>query len=209
ITRMKSSFTLRNITVRNQLYTGTSVTSGPGVNASYPLGYFKEDYQYTAPTSPDYLDYHNGRFCITPEYPNGIYCYFTTVDKNWNSAYPYAVGPTFYGVYSNAKFTGSISDSVTTYTPTTALTAEEAAKVSFTIAPNPASDMIAVQINEINRENIKIELYDLLGRLVQSTTLFQGSTMAYFDTRTLYAGEYIVRISGSNLATSKRVTVID
>jgi hypothetical protein len=41
------------------------------------------------------LDVHNGRFCITPEYPEGIYCYFATVDANYNSAYPYVVGQRF------------------------------------------------------------------------------------------------------------------
>jgi hypothetical protein len=82
ITRMKSSFTLRNITKRTTLYTGATVTAGPDVSTTYPLGLFREDYEFTVPvaSSQDYLDSHNGRFCVTPEYPNGIYCYFATVD---------------------------------------------------------------------------------------------------------------------------------
>lgn len=117
ITRMKSSYTLRNITTRNTYYTGTSVTAGPAVSTTYPLGYFREDYQYTAPTSaqPDYLDEHNGRFCVTPEYPSGTYAYFCTVDASHNSAYPYAVGPTFYGNKVVTKVT-SIPGGATTYT---------------------------------------------------------------------------------------------
>ena len=68
------------------------------------LGYFREDYEWVAhPNDEDYLDEHNGRFCVTPEYPNGTYAYFCTVDADWNSTYPYAVGPTFYGVYTNAS----------------------------------------------------------------------------------------------------------
>ena len=63
ITRMKSSYTLRNITTRTTYSTGASVTSGPAVNTTYPLGYFREDYQYAAPTQADYLDDHNGNFC--------------------------------------------------------------------------------------------------------------------------------------------------
>ncbi|MBK9249039.1 MAG: YHYH protein [Ignavibacteria bacterium] len=121
IVRMKSSFTLRTtMTARTTYYTGATVTAGPDVSATYPLGYFREDYQYTTTTSstPDYLDEHNGRFCVTPEYPSGIYCYFATVDENWNSAYPYLIGPTFYGVRSASKV-ASISESVTTYTPST------------------------------------------------------------------------------------------
>jgi hypothetical protein len=116
IVRMKSSYSYRNITVRNTYDDGSSVTAGPNVSATYPLGYFREDYHYTPTTAatPDYLDAHNGRFCVTPEYPAGIYCYFATVDANWNSAYPYAVGPTFYGVKSGGKVT-SITEPVTVY----------------------------------------------------------------------------------------------
>ena len=116
IVRMKSSYAYRNITTRNTYANGTSVSCGPPVNSTYPLGYFREDYEYipTSTSTPDYLDAHNGRFCITPEYPNGIYCYFATVNANWNSAYPYVVGPTFYGNKTALKVT-SITEAVTTY----------------------------------------------------------------------------------------------
>jgi hypothetical protein len=114
LTRMKSSYRLRNITTRTTYADGSSVTCGPVVSATYPLGYFREDYEYISHTDPDYLDSHNGRFCVTPEYPNGIYCYFATVDANWNSAYPYLVGPTYYGNKTAAKVT-SITETVTTY----------------------------------------------------------------------------------------------
>ncbi len=112
--RIRSSYQVRNITVRTHYANGTDVTDGPAVNATYPLGYFREDYEYIAHAEPYYLDAHNGRFCVTPEYPGGTYAYFCTVDANWNSAYPYIVGPTFYGVVSGAKV-ASIAESVTTY----------------------------------------------------------------------------------------------
>ena len=69
------------------------------------LGYFREDYEFINHNEPDYLDEHNGRWCITPEYPNGTYAYFCTVDENWNSAYPYAVGPTYFGITKTEKLT--------------------------------------------------------------------------------------------------------
>lgn len=122
IIRIKSSFFIRNITDRTVYANGSDVIDGPAVSATYPLGYFREDYGYIAPSAslPDYLDEHNGRFCVTPEYPKGTYCYFATVDANWNSAYPYIVGPTFYGVRTAAKVT-SIAETVITYTPSTSL----------------------------------------------------------------------------------------
>jgi YHYH protein len=78
ITRIKSSYQLR--TTRGAGTVPSTIT--------FPLGYFREDYEFIARTGQDYLDVHNGRFCKTPEYPNGIYCYFATVDANHNSAYP-------------------------------------------------------------------------------------------------------------------------
>lgn len=42
----------------------------------YPAGFFIEDFVYTG--SGD-LDIHNGRYCVTPEYPNGVYAYFATI----------------------------------------------------------------------------------------------------------------------------------
>jgi hypothetical protein len=44
----------------------------------YPQGFFVEDYSYTGNGD---LDEHNGRFGITPEYPNGVYAYFTTINS--------------------------------------------------------------------------------------------------------------------------------
>ena len=37
-----------------------------------------EDHTFTGTET---LDEHNGRFCRTPEFPNGVYAYFMTVDS--------------------------------------------------------------------------------------------------------------------------------
>lgn len=199
IVRMKSSYTLRNITIR---------TSGPNVNANYPLGYFREDYQYnaTSANTPDYLDEHNGRFCVTPEYPNGIYCYFATVDEKWNSAYPYAVGPTFYGVKSAAKV-NSITETVTTYTPSTTSVFNLNEELNMVVFPNPSSEFIAVQTSGITRNDIEVNLYDMNGKLLEKKTLHQGSTIAYFDVRLLYSGNYVVEITDGTQRITKKIVL--
>ena len=51
--------------------------------ASFPNGFFVDDYEFTS--SGD-LDENNGRFCITPEFPNGTYAYFAIKND-----YPYVV----------------------------------------------------------------------------------------------------------------------
>lgn len=206
ITRMKSGYQLRNMTTRTTHADGTDVGDGPVISATYPLGYFREDYEFIAHTNEaDYLDEHNGRFCVTPDYPNGTYAYFATVDANWNSAYPYAVGPTFYGVYADRKVT-SISETTTVYNPATGLSSNEFKQLGFTAFPNPSNDIIAIQVGDLVKDDLLVELFDLTGKLVAKTQINKGSTVAYFDAQTLYNGTYMVVISnGENHFTQKIV----
>lgn len=202
IVRMKSSYQLRNITTRTVYADGTDVTDGPAVSTTYPLGIYREDYEYVShPTDPSYLDSHNGRFCITPEYPNGIYCYFTTVDANHNSAYPYVVGPTFYGNKTGVKVT-TISETVSTYNSldTNIFTFD---KLNVVVYPNPAQDFIAIQA-EMVENNLKIELIDELGKIVKTNEILQGSTLSIIETESIYNGLYFLKISdGKNSKTVK------
>ena len=210
IVRMKSSYVLRNISVRNQYADGTIVTDGPDVNSTYPLGYFREDYEYipTTVSTPDFLDEHNGRICITPEYPNGIYCYFATVNSSWNSSYPYVIGPTFYGNRNTSKVT-SITEAVTVYSPlNNNITVNEKNSLNISAFPNPTGDIISIQASGLIREDMKVFLYDSFGKLIAQTLLYQGSTIAYFDTMKLYSGEYIVKVTNGHETISKKISII-
>ena len=59
--------------------------AGPAVSTAYPLGRYMEDNDYLgdhgyarARTHFD-LDEYNGRWCVTPEFPNGTYAYFVGI----------------------------------------------------------------------------------------------------------------------------------
>lgn len=196
IARMKSGYELRNITTR---------TNGPAVDATYFLGYFREDYEYVANAAADYLDEHNGRFCITPDYPNGTYAYFATIDADLNSAYPYVVGPTFYGVSSDRKVS-AISETTTPYTTTnTSSTLFETMKVG--IYPNPATDLIAVQFGGLVESDFRLDLIDATGRIIESKSINKGQTIAYFDVQTVYNGLYFVKISNGNQSITRKVII--
>ena len=208
ITRMKSSYQLRVMTTR---------TNGPAVSTTYPLGYFREDYEYVDHTSSgdaSYLDVHNGRICNTPEYPvslypNGIYCYFATVDANYNSAYPYVVGPTFYGTVCTST-PGSDCNVVTTIpTGTTTYLANNTFNFNDTkviIAPNPTQDFIAIQTQMVEND-LKVELIDELGKVVKTSQILQGSTLSIIETDTVYNGLYFIRISNKNESKSYKVII--
>jgi len=203
ITRIQSSYQLRNISVRTHWADGTDVADGPAVSSTYPLGYFREDYEYIAHAGQEeYLDASNGRFCVTPEYPNGTYCYFATVDENWNSAYPYVVGPKFHGVVTGAKVT-SITEPVTTYTSNAGL--QELSSTDWQVWPNPSHEIAMVQVNGLASQSRKVALYDQQGRLIAQKILAQGSTIVYFEIDTLYQGLYLVRVEGD--AQSKTLVV--
>ena len=75
--------------------------SRPPLN-KYPLGFFVEDYKFTGLGD---LNESNGRFCVTPEYPNGTFVYFSTFQQTPESVgpfknfrkpqFPYLIGNTF------------------------------------------------------------------------------------------------------------------
>ena len=101
---------------------GTS--SGPAVNATYVLGHYLEDFDFLGDlTNPDTqqpyvqgqhfdLDYYNGRFCVTPEFPQGTYAYFMSIESDGTPKFPYNVGRWFYGNPTGSTVT-SITETVT------------------------------------------------------------------------------------------------
>ena len=200
VARMKSGYQLKNQTTR---------TNGPAVNQvvgtqTFINGYFREDYQYIAhPNDPTYLDLHNGRFCVTPEYPNGIYCYFTTVDENHKSTYPYVVGPTYYGNVAVTTVT-SVPTGTTTYVLANETFNLDETKV--TIYPNPASSFIAIQ-SDLIATDLNVELIDELGKIVKTSKILQGSTLSVIETDAVYNGIYLVRISNGKTSKSYKVII--
>ena len=80
------------------------------------LGAFLDDFEYAAGYGD--LDSYSGRFCITPEYPNGIYAYFLSSDNSGKSTYPYTLALQYYGIIIQANtVSGKITptESVNTY----------------------------------------------------------------------------------------------
>ena len=64
---------------------------------NYPAGFFVDDYQFT--DNGD-LDEYNGRYCRTPEFPNGVYAYFAGISTDTQSLsrhpqFPYFIGDSF------------------------------------------------------------------------------------------------------------------
>lgn len=70
---------------------------GPDISTRYYLGRYNEDWEFLADLGQRQgqgfdLDIHNGRECRTPDYPDGTYAYYVTINEDGSAAYPYTVG---------------------------------------------------------------------------------------------------------------------
>lgn len=115
--------------------------TGPPVSVYYPIGHYLEDYAYLGDLGKtqgqDFdLDECNGRWCVTPEYPNGTYAYFTTIDPNGKPVYPYAMGRRYHG-RPVGRLISSIREPVTTY-----FTSSAAANSAPAVPPKSATTLV-------------------------------------------------------------------
>ncbi len=79
---LTTSYRLKSQPDENRPNTLTAILGGPNetndINKLIPMGAFTQDYEYVEGLGD--LDECNGRFGITPEFPNGIYYYVVTDD---------------------------------------------------------------------------------------------------------------------------------
>lgn len=117
---------------RGTTLTGTQ--SGPAISTAYALGHYLEDFDYLGDLGKtqgvDFdLDLYNGRFCVTPEFPGGIYAYFVAIEADGTPKFPYNIGRWFYGSPTGSTVT-AITETVTAYStggPAAAITVNAAA----------------------------------------------------------------------------------
>ena len=95
IVRMTSSYSLSG-----------SRQDGPSP-VEYPLGSFINDYVYSHKSGS--LDENNGRFCITPDFPDGTYAYFITINSSQVPQFPYVLGDKFYSLPVDSNYTTKIN----------------------------------------------------------------------------------------------------
>ena len=118
-------------------YSYTATTTGPTVAAA-GLGKYIEDYAYlgdlinpvtglayvqSALAVGDFeLDIYNGRSCVTPEFPGGVYAYFTAINASGTPVFPYNIGRAFRGNATGAAAT--VPGTATNYAKTGPATQE-------------------------------------------------------------------------------------
>ena len=188
----------------------TSRTNGPMPDQTYPLGCFLEDYEFV--TGLGDLDTRNGRFCKTPEYPNGIYAYFVTIDENQVPVYPYVFFGSYYGVVT-AGNTGpgsghvTISETVQTYSNSASVTPKNIEN-SIKIFPNPSSGNFNVMLNDFEGNNFDLNIYNVTGQLIYNQANLQP-TIGYPVSIGNTKGIYFLEIKSENKVISREKLIIN
>jgi hypothetical protein len=66
-----------------------------------------------------------------------------------------------------------------------------------------------VQMPGLQTKDVQADLVDASGKIIQSQTIFQGSTICYFNVATLYSGTYFVKITAGNQTSSFSVVIAE
>jgi hypothetical protein len=134
IRRMISGYVLRNgqfgtdnlpVTGRTtipqwavRLYGVSASQSGAPFTGIHTNGCYMEDndylgdHGYVQGTDFD-LDEYDGRYCVTPEFPDGTYAYFVVISSNGAPVFPYNIGRAYYGSPVGGSVS-SISETIVT-----------------------------------------------------------------------------------------------
>lgn len=212
VLRLKSSYRLRSISNRTVLPDGTILTPshyGPLLD-TFPLGAYMEDYEFVAGLGS--LDIHNGRFCVTPEYPNGIYAYFTTIDwvtdtygTGIKPVFPYVLGTAYYGkVFQLDGNVGPASGFVVIAEPVTRYLAPQTAiaavntDVKLELYPNPASNYVGIKVATpgINNKMFQLTIFSNDGTKIEEGLIDSDHSYLY-STAAMPNGMYYAKLSNS------------
>ena len=147
-----------------------SRVGGPST-ATYPLGSFVNDYTYNHKSG--LLDDNNGRFCVTPDFPQGTYAYFLTIDSNQNPQFPYFIGENFYSLPVDSNYNSNINQN----------DVPKSAKRLYTVGMSRNGEGVVAQISEIKSgtvDNVAVE---------RSSENFSINSKVYFDNKGTEGGE--------------------
>ena len=162
IQRMVSSYSLKSELIYNDITNPNPVRSAGPLLSEEPAGKFVEDYQYVFGSGD--LDQYNGRFCKTPEYPDGRYCYFITVDATeaGNPVFPYIIGPQYNSVVDSWNLNDdavqqNIPQGVVRYRDpyeNVDIDVERAPNASTNTLTTETGDILSFEIEDENRDGV-------------------------------------------------------
>lgn len=168
-------------------------------------GTYTQDYEFVSGTATS-LDECNGRFGVTPEYPNGTYYYVLTEDfpviprcLSGNPDMIFTIGPPFAGCGTSNSSSICTATSINEH-----ISNNEATEIanSISISPNPSSSVIRFKMNQFVQSRVEeIKIFNILGQEVLSTSLAEVNEI---DISRLAVGNYFLKLKLGNISISKK-----
>jgi hypothetical protein len=184
VNRLDTSYRLKSNLIEDAITNPTPIrTAGPSI-LDEPVGRFIEDYQYVFGLGD--LDQYNGRFCKTPDFPEGRYCYFITIDttENGNPQFPYVLGTDFNSVVDPWNLN---SDAVQQNIPTGVVRYRdpyENVDIDVERAPNASTNALTTEDGDILLFDVEDENRDGIidaAETADPDQLFEESPLQLFD----------------------------
>ncbi len=118
-------------------------------------------------------------------------------------------GPTFSYTFNNPGVTTYICDPhpnsmYGTVTVTGTASLEDLNSIDLILFPNPASETIILTMNNVISESVKVEIYDVLGKLSKKQTGLLNNNKISVDISDLSRGIYIAKVYSENTISVKR-----
>ena len=220
--RMETGYQVRDITDRSTLPDGTELPQwqwGPPIS-SVPLGWYIEDYEYVEELG--HLDEYNGRFAVTPEYPDGTYAYYVTIHVDGSSAFPYIIGPEYYGEpemdnigpWSNVTIPGDAVEFTcdSMFVSYSAEVVPEKLKL-YPNYPNPFNPTTTIRFDIPYGEtydDASLQIYDITGRLVgtlMNDKAVGGEYEIKWNAGDLSSGVYMVQLKSGDRTVTQKLTL--
>lgn len=148
IRRIRSSYSIKPRLVYDVDTNPVPLREDGPLLSDYPAGAFIDDYEYVFQSGD--LDQYNGRFCKTPEFPEGVYAYFVSIDASdfGNPVFPYICGPQLYSQPDDWNFS---QNAVQTNIPSDVVRFRdpyEDVDIDIDRSPNAATDTLATEFGE-------------------------------------------------------------
>ena len=67
--------------------------------------------------------------------------------------------------------------------------------------------MIVLQIGDILKKDLHVTLTNLSGQVVLQKEFYQGTTICFLETTTVYDGSYILTVTGEDFTSAYKVEV--
>lgn len=97
--------------------------------------------------------------------------------------------------------------SIATFEVTPSVGINDVVTGSFAVYPNPANDLVNIQLTQSFGEQGSVEFVDISGRTVKTATINASSDLAQFDVAELASGTYLIKITGDSQVLVSRVTI--